>query len=198
MEYQSRVPWIVVVCCKYAHCCSCAASHHWSSVETTGDVPVARAAHAACAHAGRMIIYGGMTTTGCLGDLCVLDLSKHHWSSVKTSGPAPSPRFDHTMCLVELQKDEQSERMAEGSAEMIDNASTREGSEACAVAATTDRDQQSLVTLLSAENSTASPMGPASLFPIPGQGRQIVLCILGGMDTMGTMKSEFLLLPLTE
>lgn len=55
-----------------------AASHHWSEVETTGDIPVARAAHSACAHSGHIIMFGGMTAMQCLGDICILDVGKRN------------------------------------------------------------------------------------------------------------------------
>ena len=84
----------------------------WHALETTGDVPAGRWAHAACtsvhvpdttAELPSMLVFGGRTNESVLGDLLCLEAPAHGvaeawtWRTLDTVGTPPCARFAHTM-----------------------------------------------------------------------------------------------------
>lgn len=70
------------------------AAQQWSKINTTGIVQHLKN-HSAIYDpvAGRMIVYGGRTTTGISGDVYSLNLSTLQWNLVNTTGTPPAPRY---------------------------------------------------------------------------------------------------------
>lgn len=80
------------------------ATRIWNKIETTGQAPSARAAHAAVAvETDQIVIYGGATGGGSLAsdDLVLLDLRGPEntgvWTVVPVIGPTPGRRYGHTL-----------------------------------------------------------------------------------------------------
>jgi len=75
----------------------------WSRIVADGNVPSARAAHAAaCVDHSQMVVYGGATGGGSLSceDLYLLDirnLERAQWMSVPIAGTTPGKRYGHSM-----------------------------------------------------------------------------------------------------
>eukprot|EP00002_Diphylleia_rotans_P009476 TRINITY_DN1974_c0_g1_i2.p1 TRINITY_DN1974_c0_g1~~TRINITY_DN1974_c0_g1_i2.p1 ORF type:complete len:458 (-),score=48.99 TRINITY_DN1974_c0_g1_i2:185-1558(-) len=77
----------------------------WSTIESIGQSPSARYAHAACSLGdNRMVIHGGHDGEKWLDDLVVLELTgaqgMPHWTYPTTSGQTPGPRHGHTLTEV--------------------------------------------------------------------------------------------------
>ena len=73
-------------------------------ISPSGELPCARAAHAACAISqSYLAIFGGAALNGMLApeDLYILDLSNgennSRWIKMKNSGNLPEKRYGHTM-----------------------------------------------------------------------------------------------------
>jgi hypothetical protein len=76
----------------------------WVKITPTGEIPCARAAHAACAISQNYLaIFGGAALNGMLApdDLFILDLSNgennSRWIKMKINGDSPGKRYGHTM-----------------------------------------------------------------------------------------------------
>ncbi|CAE8649069.1 unnamed protein product, partial [Polarella glacialis] len=80
-----------------------AATNTWSRISAEGNLPAARAAHAAaCVDHSQMVVYGGATGGGSLSsdDLYLLDIrteERWQWMSVPVLGTSPGRRYGHTM-----------------------------------------------------------------------------------------------------
>eukprot|EP00899_Mesostigma_viride_P027752 jgi/Mesvir1/8161/Mv12469-RA.2 len=75
----------------------------WSLLESVGERPSPRAAHATAAVGNMLVVQGGIGPTGLAsGDLHVLDLNSEicKWHRVNVQGPGPGARYAHTMALV--------------------------------------------------------------------------------------------------
>jgi len=76
----------------------------WSFVRTSGTQPVARAYAAACAHRGRIFMFGGTNgpvASSFRNDLMVLDLETLKWAELRPAVPGVSPngRAHHAMAV---------------------------------------------------------------------------------------------------
>eukprot|EP00931_Biecheleriopsis_adriatica_P020781 TRINITY_DN13787_c0_g1_i5.p1 TRINITY_DN13787_c0_g1~~TRINITY_DN13787_c0_g1_i5.p1 ORF type:complete len:835 (-),score=136.92 TRINITY_DN13787_c0_g1_i5:87-2591(-) len=75
----------------------------WSRIQAEGNLPFARAAHAAaCVDHSQMVVYGGATGGGGLSsdELFLLDIrneERSQWMSVPVLGTSPGRRYGHTM-----------------------------------------------------------------------------------------------------
>ncbi|KAG7032963.1 Acyl-CoA-binding domain-containing protein 4 [Cucurbita argyrosperma subsp. argyrosperma] len=72
----------------------------WSVLETSGNVPIARAGHSATLFGSKIIMFGGENSSrNLLNDLHVLDLETLTWDVVEAKLTPPAPRFDHTTAV---------------------------------------------------------------------------------------------------
>ncbi len=77
-----------------------AARTGWQPLVAHGDAPQARTYQAAAADPNgmRVVLFGGRSTSGALGDGWILDLSAAPlWSRLDSTGVAPSPRYGHNL-----------------------------------------------------------------------------------------------------
>ena len=135
---------------------------------------------------------------GSESSLCVLVLlqsaipERKIWSTVKLCGPALPTRLDHAMCIAEIPGPASSQTPAE-SAGAVETAAV------CAGRGETDGQ---LMTILSADRKASGPVALSSLLPPLGNGKRLVLCVLGGVNMFASrpedqMFKEFALLQIT-
>jgi hypothetical protein len=67
-------------------------SWKWHAPVTLGDAPTPRAAHAAAAVGGRMLVFGGRCAEGRTNDCFSLDVASMTWAQEKPTGAVPAPR----------------------------------------------------------------------------------------------------------
>ncbi|EPS63465.1 hypothetical protein M569_11319, partial [Genlisea aurea] len=74
--------------------------HTTGTVETSGDIPVARSGQSATLFGSKLVMFGGEDRKRrLLNDVHVLDLETMTWKSVAATKNAPSPRYDHSATL---------------------------------------------------------------------------------------------------
>lgn len=80
--------------------CTTAQIQNWSLASPVGAVPAPRAGHAMVydpTH-GRMVMFGGGTSSGVVNDVWEFDVGTKTWTNVTpSSGPYPAPRNGHAM-----------------------------------------------------------------------------------------------------
>jgi hypothetical protein len=69
----------------------------WSAPATQGDAPSPRAAHAAAAVGGRMLLFGGRDASGRTNDTHALDIATMTWTRAAEGAAAPAKRSFHTL-----------------------------------------------------------------------------------------------------
>lgn len=75
-------------------------THDYGVIDTSGNIPVARAGHSVTLAGSRLIMFGGEDRNrGLLNDIHVLDLETMIWDMVETMQTPPAPRFDHTAAM---------------------------------------------------------------------------------------------------
>jgi hypothetical protein len=73
----------------------------WSPCHTTGEIPLARAGHAAVlVNDACICFFGGGDIHGPTNDLYIFDVDTHEWTRPRIYGTPPSPRMGHTASSV--------------------------------------------------------------------------------------------------
>lgn len=76
--------------------------HQWVQRSFGGDVPSARSKHSMASSSSTAWLFGGLTSSGVVGDLFSLDMSASEplWKRHDAGGQSPSPRSHHGMAVV--------------------------------------------------------------------------------------------------
>jgi Galactose oxidase, central domain len=71
------------------------ATNAWTNLDPTGDVPQSRCLHSMAYDptTGKVILFGGSSHGGCLGDIWAYDSAANTWADLSPTGDAPLARY---------------------------------------------------------------------------------------------------------